>query len=85
MTEIDKHYIELTTRLRSIEAFCDFLTSGGRIRVASSERSRFSEVTSEILRKNEREAEFIRQVRLRLFPDLAEEDPGPKPTLDSTH
>ena len=70
----ETRYVELTTRLRSVEAFCDFLAQGGRVRVAASESAPFADVTSELLLRQRREADELRQTRRRLFPERADED-----------
>ncbi|MBB3456259.1 hypothetical protein FHT86_004567 [Rhizobium sp. BK313] len=67
-------YVELTTRLRSVEAFCDFLAHGGTIRVAASESAPFTDVTLELLQRQRREADALRQTRRHLFPEHADED-----------
>lgn len=36
---LEVRYVELTTRLLSVEAFCDFLAGGGVVRVAERRRS----------------------------------------------
>jgi hypothetical protein len=36
----DSYYIEITTRLRSVRSFCEFLSSGGTVGVASADGSR---------------------------------------------
>ncbi|MGO4437613.1 hypothetical protein [Rhizobium sp. RAF56] len=67
-------YVELTTRLRSVESFCDFLAHGGRVRIAATEGAPFADVTPEILLRQRREADKLRRTRRHLFPERADED-----------
>jgi hypothetical protein len=70
---LEDRYVELTTRLRSVEAFCDFLAHGGVVRVAERDGAPFAEVTKVMLTKHRREAEAIRNARRVLFPDRPDE------------
>lgn len=58
----EDRYVELTTRLRSVEAFCDFLSGGGIVRVADKDGSAFKEVTKVMLARQRREAAAIREM-----------------------
>ncbi len=78
----EDRYVELTTRLRSVEAFCDFLAQGGTVRVADKDGAAFTEVTGVMLARQRREAEAIRRMRRSLFPNRAEDD---FPPLYSSH
>jgi len=68
------HYIELTTRLRSIEAFCDFLSHGGSVRTAASDGAPFRDATVELYQRQRREADALKRERNLLYPQLADED-----------
>ncbi|MDM9623277.1 MULTISPECIES: hypothetical protein [unclassified Rhizobium] len=72
-------YVELTTRIRSIEAFCDFLTHGGTVRVAASDGKPFVDVTSQVLVRQTSEADKLRQIRRQLFPERTYESARPAP------
>ncbi|PDT34121.1 hypothetical protein CO671_22080 [Rhizobium sp. M10] len=73
----DDRYIEITTRLRSMRSFCDFLSQGGTVRVALSDGEPFNDVTALLLERNRREAEALARTRRQLYPDLADEDVTP--------
>ena len=70
---LEDRYVELTTQLRSVEAFCDFLAHGGVVRVAERDGAPFIEVTKVMLAKQRREAEAIRKTRRTLFPEREDE------------
>jgi len=70
---MEDRYVELTTRLRSVEAFCEFLAQGGVVRVAERDGAPFVEVTRIMLAKQRREAEAIREARRILFPGRPDE------------
>ncbi|MDM9645602.1 hypothetical protein [Rhizobium sp. S163] len=69
----EDRYVELTTQLRSIEAFCDFLANGGTVRVADGDGAAFKEVTASVLARQRHHADSIRKTRRQLFPDRADE------------
>jgi hypothetical protein len=73
----DSYYIEITTRLRSVRSFCDFLSSGGTVGVAQSDGLRYGDVTTDLLARTRKEAEALDCIRRRLFPDRADEDVTP--------
>lgn len=75
----DDRYVELTTRLRSIEAFCEFLSHGGKVRVAAADGEPFVDVTSQVLSRQTSEAEKLRCIRRQLFPERADEHARPAP------
>ncbi|MDR6666611.1 hypothetical protein [Rhizobium sp. 1399] len=73
----DSYYIEITTRLRSVRSFCDFLSSGGTVGVASADGSRYGDVTTDLLARTRKEAEALDRMRRQLFPDRADEEVSP--------
>ncbi|MEK1900675.1 MAG: hypothetical protein AAAB19_14040 [Rhizobium sp.] len=73
----DSYYIEITTRLRSVRSFCDFLSSGGTVGVASADGSRYGDVTTDLLARTRKEAEALDRIRRQLFPDRADEEVSP--------
>lgn len=73
----DHRYVAITTRLRSLQSFCDFLANGGVVRVAPADGLPFEDVTAIQLQRNRREAEALARLRRQLFPDLADEDVSP--------
>lgn len=77
MSQDDNHYVEITTRLRSVRSFCDFLSSGGTVGVAAENGSRYGDVTSDLLTRKRKEAEALDRMRRQLFPDRADEDVSP--------
>ncbi|WP_018901410.1 hypothetical protein [Rhizobium sp. 2MFCol3.1] len=81
-SRLEDDYVALTTRLRSVEAFCEFLSHGGIVRVAETEGAPFTEVTKIMLARHRREADAIRKMRRTLYPDRADED---FPPLCSRH
>lgn len=78
----EDRYVELTTRLRSVEAFCAFLAGGGAVKVAAKDGAAFDDVTAVMLARQRQEAEAIRKIRRTLFPDCPEDD---FPPLYSRH
>lgn len=74
----DSYYIEITTRLRSMRSFCDFLSSGGTVGVAQSEGLRYGDVTADLLARTRKEAEALDRMRRQLFPDHVDEEVSPK-------
>lgn len=74
----DNYYIEITTRLRSMRSFCDFLSSGGTVGVAQSEGLRYGDVTADLLARTRDEAEALDRMRRQLFPDRVDEEVSPK-------
>ncbi len=74
----DDRYVELTTRIRSVEAFCDFLTHGGKVRVAPSDGQPFIDVTSQVLGRQTSKADELRRIRRQLFPESADESAPPE-------
>lgn len=80
----DNRYVELTTRIRSVEAFCEFLSEGGvAVRVAPKDGDAYRDVTIELLAKHLREANDLRKTRRVLFPELSDEEI--RPALYSRH
>lgn len=77
MARHDSYYIEITTRLRSVRSFCDFLSSGGTVGVASADGSRYGDVTTDLLARTRKEAEALDRMRRQLFPDRADEEVSP--------
>ncbi|PDT15199.1 hypothetical protein CO670_19470 [Rhizobium sp. J15] len=77
MAGYDDRYVEITTRLRSVQSFCDFLSQGATVRVALSEGAPYKDVTSALLDRNRREAEALARTRRQLYPELADEDVMP--------
>ncbi|MBY4590206.1 MULTISPECIES: hypothetical protein [Rhizobium] len=77
MTGHDDRYIEITTRLRSVRSFCDFLSQGGIVRVALKDGAPYKDVTAVLLERNRREAEALDRTRRRLYPDLSDEEVMP--------
>ncbi|WP_216332432.1 hypothetical protein [Rhizobium sp. X9] len=78
MSEIsDSRYVQLTTQLRSVEGFCDFLTGGGIVRIAENDGAAFIEVTASMLARQRHEADVIRKRRRQLFPDSPDEELQP--------
>ncbi|MGO4197891.1 hypothetical protein AB4Z13_21285 [Rhizobium sp. YAF28] len=77
MARHDSYYIEITTRLRSVRSFCDFLSSGGTVGVASADGSRYGDVTTDLLARTRKEAEALDRIRRQLFPDRADEEVSP--------
>ncbi|ARQ13970.1 hypothetical protein NXC12_PE00375 (plasmid) [Rhizobium etli] len=73
----DDRYVEITTRLRSVRSFCDFLSQGGTVRVAVSESEPYKDVTAVLLERNRREAESLARTRRHLYPELADEEVAP--------
>ena len=73
----DNYYIEITTRLRSVRSFCDFLSTGGTVGVAPADGSRYGDVTTDLLARTRREAEALDRMRRQLFPERADEDVSP--------
>ncbi|MBB3660420.1 hypothetical protein FHX15_005689 [Rhizobium sp. BK650] len=73
----DSYYIEITTRLRSVRSFCEFLSSGGTVGVASGDGLRYGDVTTELLARTRKEAETLARIRRQLFPDRADEEVSP--------
>ncbi len=73
----DSYYIEITTRLRSVRSFCDFLSSGGTVGVAQSDGLRYGDVTTDLLARTRKEAETLDRMRRQLFPERADEDVSP--------
>ena len=73
----DSYYIEITTRLRSVRSFCDFLSSGGTVGVAPADGSRYGDVTSDLLARTRKDAETLDRMRRQLFPDRADEEVSP--------
>lgn len=77
MAGYDDRYVEITTRLRSVQSFCDFLSQGATVRVALAEGAPYNDVTSVLLERNRREAEALARTRRQLYPELADEDVMP--------
>ncbi|SCB61149.1 hypothetical protein GA0061105_11588 [Rhizobium aethiopicum] len=77
MVRHDDRYVEITARLRSVRSFCDFLSQGGTVRVASSDGGPYKDVTAVLLERNRREAEALARTRRHLYPDLADEEVAP--------
>lgn len=77
MAGYDDRYVEITTRLRSVQSFCDFLSQGAIVRVALSEGAPYNDVTSALLERNRREAETLARTRRQLYPELADEEVMP--------
>ncbi|MBW9117619.1 hypothetical protein JNB88_28760 [Rhizobium cauense] len=77
MNADENRYVELTTRLRSVQAFCEFLAHGGTVRIAPSDAASYRDVTQVLLRKHRLEAEALERTRRQLFPDRADEDINP--------
>lgn len=73
----DSYYIEITTRLRSVRSFCDFLSSGGTVGVAPADGLRYGDVTTDLLARTRKEAEALDRMRRQLFPDRADEEVSP--------
>ncbi|MBX4958673.1 hypothetical protein [Rhizobium lentis] len=73
----DDRYVEITTRLRSVRSFCDFLSQGGAVRIASSDGGPWKDVTAALLERNRREAEALARTRRHLYPEFADEDVAP--------
>ncbi|MBX4897869.1 hypothetical protein [Rhizobium bangladeshense] len=73
----DDRYVEITTRLRSVRSFCDFLSQGGTVRVALSDGGAYKDITAVLLERNRREAEALARTRRYLYPDLADEEVAP--------
>ncbi|PDT02794.1 hypothetical protein [Rhizobium chutanense] len=73
----DDRYIEITTRLRSVRSFCDFLSQGATVRVALSDGTPYKDVTAVLLERNRREAEALDRMRRRLYPEFADEEVMP--------
>jgi hypothetical protein len=73
----DSYDIEITTRLRSVRSFCDFLSSGGTVGVASADGSRYGDVTTDLLARTRKEADALDRMRRQLFPDRADEEVSP--------
>ncbi|MGV1761839.1 hypothetical protein ACQZ6F_32950 [Rhizobium sp. A22-96] len=73
----DHRYVEMTTRLRSLRSFCDFLANGGVVRIAQADGSPFEDVTAIQLQRSSQEAEALARMRRKLFPELADEDVSP--------
>ncbi|MDR7147527.1 hypothetical protein [Rhizobium sp. BE258] len=74
MKEYDHRYVELTAHLRSVEAFCDFLSQGGTVRIAERDGGPLIDVTNHVVEKHRRQADGLRQTRRHLFPERADED-----------
>lgn len=77
MAGYDDRYVEITTRLRSVQSFCDFLSQGGTVRIAPAEGASYKDVTAVLLERNRREAEALARTRRQLYPELADEDVTP--------
>lgn len=77
MAGYDSYYIEITTRLRSVRSFCDFLSSGGTVGVASADGKRYGDVTPDLLARTRKEAEALDRIRRQLCPERADEDVSP--------
>ena len=77
MAGYDDRYVEITTRLRSVQSFCDFLAQGATVRVALSDGAPYKDVTSVLLERNRREAEALARTRRQLYPEFADEDVTP--------
>ena len=73
----DDRYVEITTRLRSVQSFCDFLSQGGTVRVALSDGGPYKDVTAALLERKRREAETLSRTRRHLYPELADEEVAP--------
>lgn len=73
----DNDYVEFTTRLRSVLSFCDFLSNGGTVHVAMTDRSPYRDVTASVLERKRAEAEALARTRRQLFPEQADEDITP--------
>ncbi|EJC83608.1 hypothetical protein Rleg4DRAFT_6644 [Rhizobium leguminosarum bv. trifolii WSM2297] len=73
----DDRYVEITTRLRSVRSFCEFLSQGGTVRVALSDGAPYKDVTAVLLERNRKEAEALDRVRRQLYPDLVDEEVAP--------
>ncbi|WP_112436290.1 hypothetical protein [Rhizobium sp. AN80A] len=71
--KLEDYYVELTTRLRSVEAFCEFLSHGGIVRVADKDGASFIEVTKIMLARQRQEADAIRKTRRTLYPERADD------------
>jgi len=77
MAGIEDEYVEITTRLRAVRSFCDFLAHGGTVRVAAADASPFIDITEDLLRRKRDEAEKLASIRQQRFPEHAEEDAAP--------
>ncbi|MBB4234641.1 hypothetical protein [Rhizobium esperanzae] len=73
----DDRYIEITTRLRSVRSFCDFLSQGATVCVGLSDGTPYKDVTAVLLERNRREAEALDRMRRRLYPQFADEEVMP--------
>ncbi|SEI12342.1 hypothetical protein SAMN05216228_102467 [Rhizobium tibeticum] len=83
MNADENRYVEITTRLRSVKSFCDFLSGGGVVRIAQSDSGPYQDVTAALLQRHRQEAEALERTRRSLFPDRADEDV--RPSLYSRH
>lgn len=83
MNADDNRYVEITTRLRSVQSFCQFLAHGGTVRIAQSDGAPYQDVTESVLQRHRLEVEALERTRRQLFPDRAAEDVSP--TLYSQH
>ena len=74
MSVHDDRYVEITSQLRSVKSFCDFLSKGGTVRVAQSDGGPYSDVTADILGRQRCEFQRLQRMREQLFPERAGED-----------
>jgi hypothetical protein len=69
-------YVEITSRIRSSRRYCEFLASGGTVWDQPAGLD-WQNVTAEVFARERKKVEQLENVRLRLYPDLAEEEISP--------
>ncbi|MBB3539334.1 MULTISPECIES: hypothetical protein [unclassified Rhizobium] len=77
MNADENRYIEITTRLRSAQSFCEFLAHGGTVRIAQSDGAPFHDVSHRLLQQHRLEVEALKRARRQLFPDRVDDDINP--------
>jgi hypothetical protein len=73
MDAYTNHYVELSSRLRSAQAFCEFLASGGRV-WDQPDGAAWRDVTAEAEKRELQKVRALETLRRQLYPDVAAED-----------
>ncbi|QPB22745.1 hypothetical protein [Rhizobium sp. 007] len=76
MDAYTNHYVELSSRLRSAQAFCEFLASGGRV-WDQPDGTAWRDVTAETVQRELPKVRALETLRRQLYPDVAAEDGSP--------
>ena len=70
-----QHYVEITTRIRSLRNFCEFLTTA--VIRDQPEGAPWRDITAAMMERERYELGQLERLRSRLYPDLSEEDISP--------